>query len=414
MTRTSIIAVSWNGEAYLGHCLTSILAEAGSDDEVIVVDNNSTDGSAALVRECFPQAHLIENERNLGFAGGCNVGLRAARGEYLVLVNQDITVQKGWLEALLSALAQPEAGIVGCKLLYPDGTIQHAGGFISYPLAHPGHYGYREPDEGQCDEQREVDYVIGAALGLKRQVLNDVGFFDEGFFPAFYEETDLCFRARAAGYSVIYTPGAVGTHYETTTIDRQSTDYHRWMNRGRLRFALKHYTAEQFHEEFVPAERAWLAEVSDLAIRQGLRLAYLDTVLGLRDIPRTGALAEMGSEESTAEALLGLREALSPSAGLTKATIGNFLVEPPWRIHESKIPILGPVLARLRGLWDSVWRLQEKLAVVQEILASLDRETTESRRAQAEAMYNLQEKADRLESRVGILEEASSDAAEER
>ncbi len=413
MTRASVIIVSWNGESYLEDCLSAIEAQTSLSDEIIVVDNCSADDSAALVRERFPQIRLFENERNLGFAGGCNAGLRAAQGGYLLLVNQDVTVQAGWLEAMIEALAPTEVGAVGCKLLYPDGTIQHAGGIISYPLALPGHYGYHEPDQKQWDVQREVDYVTGAAIGLKRAILNEIGLFDEKFFPACYEETDLCFRTKAAGYQVIYTPNALGIHHETTTTDRESTEYNRWMNRGRLRFVLKHYTAEQFLDEFVPAERAWLAELTDLAIRQGTRAAYLDTVLSLRDVPKSGVLAEERSTEAVAEALLDLREVLSVSFDSSRIIARDFLVEPPWRIHESRIPILGPAIARLRGFWDSMWRLQEKLAVVQEILASMDREATESRRIQAETMYSLQEELDSLQSRVRALEEASSKHLEE-
>jgi GT2 family glycosyltransferase len=403
------------------------LAQIGQDDEVIVVDNGSADGSAALVHERYPQVRLIENGRNLGFAGGCNVGLRAALGGYLALVNQDVVVQEGWLEATLKALIPPEVGIVGCKLLYPDGTIQHAGGIISYPLAHPNHYGYREPDRGQWDRRREVDYVIGAALGLKRTVLDEIGLFDEGFFPAFYEETDLCFRARAAGYQVVYTPDGVGIHHETTTLDRESVDYHRWMGRGRLRFVLKHYTAAQFHGDFVPAERSWLSGLTAPAMREGLRLAYLDTLLGLEGVPKTGVLLEGGSEEAVAEALIGLREVLMVSPEKLMEAPSGSLTKLPWQIQErpfaSKSPIIGPAIARFRELWNSVatkWyvhplieqqneinrRLREALVVAQKKAIALDREAADMRRLCAQAIYGMREELDSLQSRIGALETA--------
>jgi GT2 family glycosyltransferase len=450
--KVSIIIPVWNGHEHLPACLDAILSQTNPDDEVIVVDNASSDGSSALVRERYPQVCLIENEHNLGFAGGCNVGLQAALREHLVLANQDVTVQEGWLEGMLKALAPPEVGIVGCKLLYPDGTIQHAGGIISYPLGHPNHYGYREPDEGQWDEQREVDYVIGASLGLKRTVLNEIGLFDEGFFPAFYEEVDLCFRARAAGYQVVYTPDAVGIHHETTTVDREGAEYHRWMGRGRLRFVLKHYTAEQFHDDFVPAEQSWLATLAAPAERAGLRMAYLDTLLGLRDVPRTGVLAEEDHEEEVAEALISLREMLSASPEKSSegtALASDLMAELPWFVQErpftSTVPIVGPAIARFRELWNSVaakWyvrplveqqnefnkrliletartqgglaALEEKLVVLHEILACLDRETTAARRLQTEAAYGLQEEVDRLRAHVRVLEEALSGEEDEQ
>jgi GT2 family glycosyltransferase len=416
MTRASVIIVSWNGELYLEDCLRAIEAQISPSDEIIVVDNCSADDSPALVRERFPRIRLFENERNLGFAGGCNVGLRAAQGEYLLLVNQDVTVQAGWLEAMIEALAPTEVGAVGCKLLYPDGTIQHAGGIISYPLALPGHYGYHEPDQKQWDVQREVDYVTGAAMGLKRAVLNEIGLFDEKFFPACYEETDLCFRVKAAGYQVIYTPTALGIHHETTTTDRESTEYNRWMNRGRLRFVLKHYTADQFHDEFVPVERAWLAELTDLALRQGARAAYLDTVLSLRGVPKSGVLAEEGSEGAVAEALIDLRQVLVGFPEESHQATPSFLVNLPWGPSRARASIFGTFIRRLHGLWDSVWRLQEKLAVVQEILVYLDRELTERHRLQAEATYRLREQVDALQSRVQTLEEGlpAPSSSEER
>ena len=245
-------------------------------------------------------------------------------------------------------------------------------------------------------------------MGTRRSVLDKIGLLDEGFFPACYEDADLCFRAKAAGYRVIYTPDAVGVVHSSEPAERETAEYHRWMGRGRLRFVLKHYTAKQFHDEFVPAERAWLAALPGLEIRQGLRRAYLDTVLSLRDVPKSGALAEEGGEEAVAEALIGLRQVLVGFPQGSRQAAPGLLVELPWEPPRSRIPIVGTSIARLRGLCDSVWRLQEKLAVVQEILVCLDREKTEGHRLQAEAIYRLQEQVDALRSRVQTLEEGSS------
>ena len=141
-------------------------------------------------------------------------------------------------------------------------------------------------------------------------------------------------------------------------------------------------------------------------------MAYLDTVLSLRDIPRTGVLRKDGSEEGVAETLLGLREVLAtfPERSPENTLVPDLLVEPPWHVREqpttSRVPGFRGVASRLRGWWDSVWRLQEKLAVVQEILVSLDREMTEGRRLQAGVAYGLQEEVDYLRERVRALEEA--------
>jgi len=436
VARAAVIVVSWNGEAHLTDCLAAILAQAGPGDDVIVVDNGSTDGSVALVRERYPRVRLVENGRNLGFAGGCNVGLRAAQADRLILVNQDVVAQAGWLEGLLEALALPEVGVAGSKLLYPDDTVQHAGGLLRYPLALPEHRGYREPDYGQWDETCDVDYVTGASMGLRRAVLDEIGLFDEGFFPAFYEETDLCLRAKAAGYRVVYAPGSRALHHETTTVARESTDYHRWMGRGRLRLVLKHYTPAQFHDDFVPAERAWLASLTAPAMREGLRLAYLDTLLALREMPRTGVLADPAGDEAVADLLIDLRGALVPRHKGQQAISGRRLLGAlPWRLEEkpftSRIPVLGPVIARFRELWNSVatrWyvrplieqqneinrRLVDEVALLQqmisevtwEMISTLDREATDARRLSAQAVYGLREDLSRLQARMEALEAA--------
>ena len=358
MTRASIIIVSRNGEPYLGNCLAALSSQVSSDDEIIVVDNGSADRSVALVREQFPQIRLIESEHHLGFAGGCNAGIKAASGQNLILLDQGVTVQSDWLAAMLEALRPPEIGIAGCKLVSPEGAVLRAGGVISHPLAHTS-------SQSQSDRRCQVDYVSGTAMGTRRSVLDKIGLLDEGFFPACYEDADLCFRAKAAGYRVIYTPDAVGVVHSSEPAERETAEYHRWMGRGRLRFVLKHYTAKQFHDEFVPAERAWLAALPGLEIRQGLRRAYLDTVLSLRDVPKSGALAEEGGEEAVAEALIGLRQVLVGFPQGSRQAAPGLLVELPWEPPRSRIPIVGTSIARLRGLCDSVWRLQEKLAVVQ-------------------------------------------------
>jgi GT2 family glycosyltransferase len=183
-TKVSVIIPVWNGREYLPGCLDALLAQEYPDFEVIAVDNASVDGSAELIAEQYPQVRLIRSSRNLGFAGGCNAGLKVARGDVLVLLNQDTVVLPGWLLALVEALQQPEVGIVGCKILYPDGkTIQHAGGWIEWPLGLAHHYGHGELDQGQWDQLREVEYVTGAAMAFWGHVVKQIGGMDEGFWP---------------------------------------------------------------------------------------------------------------------------------------------------------------------------------------------------------------------------------------
>ena len=170
LPRVSLIVVNWNGRAYLEGCLTSLLALDYPAFSVTVVDNASTDGSPDFVRESFPQVELIRSSHNLGYGGGANLALRTCPADVAVVLNTDIIVPPDWLAHLIAPMmADPAIGIAGCKMYYPGGrTIQHAGGFITAPQAWPGHYGLNDEDQGQHDAIRDVDYVIGAALAVKR------------------------------------------------------------------------------------------------------------------------------------------------------------------------------------------------------------------------------------------------------
>ncbi len=280
MTTASIIVINWNGAAFLPLCLEALLGVATPDDEIMVVDNASTDDSLEQVRARFPGVTLICNARNLGYAGGANVGLRAAQGEALILLNPDVQVHAGWLAALKAALQDKTVGVVGCKLYYPGGEIiQHAGGIIHFPQAIADHYGYRQRDEGQWDQGQDVDYVTGAALALRRDVLEAVGGFDEDFFPAYYEEVDYCFRTRDAGYRVVYAPGAVATHFEHATLGEESYRYLRCFHRNRLWFVLKHRGPRYFVTQFLPAESEWLRHGVASQARPVYGNVYLEIML---------------------------------------------------------------------------------------------------------------------------------------
>ena len=280
MTSASIIVINWNGAAFLDVCLKALLAQVTAEDEIIVVDNNSTDNSVPLLRSHFPDVRLICNQRNRGYAGGANTGLRVAIGDVLILLNPDVQIHEGWLAALKDALQDERVGVAGCKLLYPGNEIiQHAGGIINLPMALPDHYGYRQRDERQWDHRREVDYVTGAALALRRCMLDEIGFFDQGFYPAYYEEVDFCFRVRQAGYQVLYVPDAVATHHEHASLEERGYNYSYFFHRNRLRFVLKHLSPGEFVGSCVAAEREWLAGGFSLNERRALARAYLEMII---------------------------------------------------------------------------------------------------------------------------------------
>jgi GT2 family glycosyltransferase len=252
--KASVIVLAWNGLQYLPACLDALVAQGYADFEVIVVDNGSTDDSADFVAEHYPQVRLIRNERNLGFAAGNNVGLRAATGDVLVLLNQDTVVQPGWLAALVSAFEDSTVGVAGCKILDLDGeTIQHAGGYLLSPIAEGKHYGFGERDEGQYDQPREVEYLTGAALAVRRAVFEQVGGLDERFFPGYYEDTDLCVRIHQAGFKVLYWPAAVVHHHGSGSF-RQGLYSQLYLSfRNQIRFIFKHFSTNEILVSFIPA-----------------------------------------------------------------------------------------------------------------------------------------------------------------
>jgi GT2 family glycosyltransferase len=277
----SLIVLNWNGKELLARCLPSLCALDYPNYEVILVDNGSTDGSVEYVISEFPGISVIENERNLGYAGGMNVGIAQSKGDVVVLLNNDVIVRQDWLAELVGAMVTDERiGVAGCKIFLADGkTLQHAGGLISYPLALADHYGYGQPDTGAYEVLANVDYVTSAAMAIRRAVLAEVGYLDDGFFPIYYDDVDICYRARAAGWRVVYVPTSVLIHLESATMVRDSYRYFVSFHRSRLRFVLKHLSIEQFLGDFVPAEVAWLAQARLPQERRALSRAYRAALL---------------------------------------------------------------------------------------------------------------------------------------
>jgi len=287
MQTVSVIVPLWNGEKWIRACLSSLAGQrigAPFALEVVVVDNGSHDNSLALVETNFPEVRLIRNGRNLGFAGGCNVGMAAATGEILVLLNQDTQAQSGWLAGLVAALAEPGVGIAGSLALLADGTtVQHAGGAVDWPLGMARHLGYGEAVQKRWRSAGEAQFVTGASLALRREVLERIGPLDEAFWPGYYEDVDFCWRARAAGYSIRYAPDSVLIHAEGGSFtDSVFTAWARL--RGRLRFCAKHLSAPVFLHEFLPAEAIYQPTVLAGDQRGQIARAYLEAIPMLFDL----------------------------------------------------------------------------------------------------------------------------------
>jgi GT2 family glycosyltransferase len=368
--KASVIVLSWNGMGDLRECLDAVRSQDFIDFEIIVVDNGSTDGSADFVASHYPDVRLIRNERNLGFAAGNNQGLRVGTGDVLVLLNQDTAVQAGWLKALVKAVvSDPTCGIAGGKALYPDGRIQHAGGYVD-ERGCGSHYGYRQRDEGQFEQVQDVDYVTGATLAISREAFEVIGGLDEGFGRAYYEDVDWCYRAKGAGFRVVYTPHAVLVHKESSAAADLSHEGMYHFHRNRLRFVLKHWSTKCLFEEFLPAERSWLKglDAGGESLIAAMHHAYLYHLLHLNDLIGW-RMSALGTEEDDADALAkvlvdlrttfpsilsqasreGSAEVAPEDALIAELRSREVVREQPAR---SEIPVLGRILTAFRGLWN--------------------------------------------------------------
>ncbi len=222
---TSVIVVSYNGRRHLEKCIPSLLTDDRPGYELILVDNGSTDGSAAYVEQSFPRVGVIRSGANLGYGQGANLGAREAKGRYLAFLNQDTIVGPGWLEALISALkVDAQAGLAASKvlLLADRERINTCGNTVHYTGLTMCR-GMGMACTAHADTE-EVDAVSGTAFVIRRDLFESLGGFDRAFF-LYMEDTDLSWRARLAGYRCLCVPSSTVLHDYALRFGRKKTFY---------------------------------------------------------------------------------------------------------------------------------------------------------------------------------------------
>lgn len=274
--KVAIVVLSFNSRKYIAKCINSLQRlKTSAQTETIIVDAGSSDGSLEFLREEFPSVTLISNPKNLGYAGGNNLGLRYAidhGADYVWIVNPDVVVADNALEQALQGFADPMVGVVGSKVYFAKGfefhkdrysskdfgrVIWYAGGHYDWQNVATVHHGINEVDHGQFDETSEVEFATGASLLINSAVLRQAGLIDEKYF-LYYEENDLCQRIRRLGWKIRYVPDSVVWHQvgQAAGIGSELADY--YTTRNQLLFGMR----------WAP----WRAKLA--LIRQSLRLIF--------------------------------------------------------------------------------------------------------------------------------------------
>ena len=285
MSRVSVVVVSYNVRSHLERCLSVL---EGGPDEVIVVDSASTDGSASLVRERFPGVRLIDLATNDGYGAAANAGIGAAGGDYLLVMNADAWPVGNAVERLAEFVAAEDGvGVAGPRLLNEDSSLQRSvRGFPTLWRLATEYFFLRwlAPRSRQLNSFygagfdhetiHDADFLVGAALLLRRRAVEVVGGFDPGFFM-FNEEVDLCYRIRKAGWRVTFFPGAEFVHVGGASTRLDWNRMYREQIRAHLLFVAKHYGPRQ-------AERArrmlvWAFRIRALVFRGERRRLTCDT-----------------------------------------------------------------------------------------------------------------------------------------
>ena len=255
-----LIILNWNGKEDTIECLDSLKNITYTNYKVLLIDNGSSDDSVKYFSKEYPGMEIIDNEKNLGFAEGNNVGIRKAMemgANYTLLLNNDTIVEKNFLDELVKvAESDNQIGIVGPKIYYYDyngrkDVIWFAGGRVIRRIGQPFHYGLNKIDNGKYEEEKIVDYITGCALLIKMDVIKKVGLLNSDYF-AYFEDLEYNIKVSAIGYKIIYTPKAKIWHKGSSTSGYMSPNYIYFHTRNRIFFVKKNTNLLDFLFLFLP------------------------------------------------------------------------------------------------------------------------------------------------------------------
>ena len=247
----SIIVLNWNGKQYLETCLSSLLRQKYPDIEIIFVDNGSIDGSVEFVREKFPSLTVIIHKKNLGFAQGVNSGIIESHGKYIATINNDAEADSEWISCLMHVM-QSDPGIGSCAstmLRYYDREIIDSAGIVAYQNGNAYDRGAQEFDAGQYDMQTEIFGACAGAALYRRQMLDEIGPFDDNYF-AYFEDVDLSFRMHLFGWKCIFVPDAIVYHIHSATSQQASPFKIFYIERNKLWNMWKYYPLSMMITQF--------------------------------------------------------------------------------------------------------------------------------------------------------------------
>jgi GT2 family glycosyltransferase len=236
----SVVVVNYNGRHLLEDCFRSLTQQSYRNYEIILVDNGSKDDSISFMKEHYPNVRIVQLSSNIGFAGGTNAGIKEAKGEYLLTLNNDTCVFSDFMEKLIQPMMrEPAVGMCASKMISPDKKINSTGICISRSGAAWDRGGF-EQDNGQYDHEEEVFGPCAGAALYRKTMLDEIDLFDEDFF-LFMEDVDLAFRARLAGWKCIYTPEARVIHKHGGTAGYQSDLSIYYGNRNLVWYVVKNF-----------------------------------------------------------------------------------------------------------------------------------------------------------------------------